>query len=113
MNKTDSLKKNQDVTLLFEAIFSLDSIEEYRRFFRDLMTEQEIETFASRFKAAVMLSNGVPYRDIAKQTGMSTATITRINNWLERGMDGYTTAIKNLVNAKKLFLNHPPHSHKS
>lgn len=106
MNKSDSLNKNPDITLLFEAIFSLDSIEEYRRFFRDLMTEQEIETFASRFKAAIMLSNGVPYRDIAKLTGMSTATITRINNWLERGMDGYSSVITKLKESKKLSHHH-------
>lgn len=94
-NGTESWK-NRDTKLLFEAVLGLESVSEAEAFFRDLMTPQEIETFAERFKVAVMLSKGVSYRDIYEKTGVSTATVTRVNQWLERGMGGYKLAISKL-----------------
>ncbi len=88
--------KNQDTNRLFGAILGLKSQNEAEAFFRDLMTEQEIQTFAERFKVAELLTQGVSYRDIYKQTKVSTATITRINQWLKRGMGGYKAAIARL-----------------
>lgn len=88
--------KNKDTKLLFEAILSLKSVSEAEGFFRDLMTPQEIETFSERFKVAVMLTKGVSYREIYDKTGVSTATVTRVNQWLERGMGGYKLAISRL-----------------
>lgn len=85
--------KTKDTDKLFEAILSLKSIDECERFFRDLMTLQEIETFAGRFKAARLLEQGVSYRDVYAQTGVSTATVTRVSQWLNNGMDGYKLAL--------------------
>ncbi|MBD3280191.1 hypothetical protein GF389_01540 [Candidatus Dojkabacteria bacterium] len=90
--------KTEDTDNLFKAVLSLGNIEECENFFRDLLTEQEIETFAARFKSALMLDKGISYRKISAETGMSTATVTRINNWLERGMGGYKLAIANFKN---------------
>lgn len=81
---------------LFEAIISLYSVDEMERFFRDLMTVPEIETFAQRFQVAELLSQGMSYRQISKETGASTTTVTRINDWLQRGCDGYKLAISRL-----------------
>jgi len=88
--------KNEDTTRLFRAVVELKTVNEAEMFFRDLMTPQEIETFAERFKVAELLTKGVSYREIYKQTKVSTATITRINQWLERGMGGYKMAISRL-----------------
>lgn len=88
--------KNEDTNKLFEAMLTLYSVEECERFFRDLMTIPEIGVFAQRFKVAFMLSKGLSYRQISKETGVSTTTITRINDWLERGCDGYKLAISRL-----------------
>jgi TrpR-related protein YerC/YecD len=92
--------KNKDTDNLFEAILSLYSVEEAEKFFRDLMTVPEIETFAQRFKVAQLLSRGLSYRQISRETGASTATVTRINDWLERGCDGYKLAISRLNSAE-------------
>jgi TrpR-related protein YerC/YecD len=97
--------KNEDTTRLFRAILSLKSQGEAEAFFRDLMTEQEIQTFEERFKVAELLTQGVSYRDIYKRTKVSTATVTRINQWLERGMGGYKLAITRL--------NSDSHHHKA
>ncbi len=96
MTKETENWKNKDTKVLFEAILSLKSVSEAEVFFRDLMTPQEIETFSERFKVAVLLTKGVAYREIYEKTGVSTATITRVNQWLERGMGGYKLAISRL-----------------
>ncbi|KKT30620.1 MAG: TrpR like protein, YerC/YecD [Candidatus Collierbacteria bacterium GW2011_GWC2_44_18] len=88
--------KNEDTDRLFRAVLSLKNEIEAEAFFRDLMTEQEIQTFAERLKVAELLVEKVSYREIYKRTKVSTATITRINQWLERGMGGYKLAISRL-----------------
>jgi len=93
--------KNKDTDRLFMAILSLNNLDEAERFFRDLMTPQEIETFSERFKVAELLTKGVSYREIYKQTKVSTATVTRINQWFERGMDGYKLVISRLESKGK------------
>lgn len=74
---------------LFEAILSLRSLDEAQRFFRDLCTLQEIETLTHRWQAARLLDQGLPYLEVAAQTGASTTTVTRVAQWLRRGEDGY------------------------
>lgn len=83
---------------LFSSILKLKTLDEARRFFRDLLTEQEIEEFASRWKVAQMLAENTPYSQIEKDTGMSSTTIARISKWLNEGMGGYGLLIKKLQN---------------
>ncbi len=87
---------NKSTDSLFNAILKLKSRDEAQRFFRDLLTEVEIEDFANRWKVAQMLSQNVSYSKIEKETGMSTTTIARISKWLNEGMNGYRLIIKRL-----------------
>lgn len=89
---------NTKTDKLFKAILNLENLDEARRFFRDLLTEQEIEEFASRWEVAQMLAQNIPYSQIEKDTGMSSTTIARISKWLNEGMDGYRLLIKKLQN---------------
>ncbi len=82
-----------DKEKLFEAMLSLESLEESKAFFRDLLTENEIEEFALRFKAACMLSDEIPYTTIQNETGLSSTTVARISKWLNSGMNGYKLII--------------------
>lgn len=86
---TSNTWKTQSVDELFEAILQLDTPEDAQRFFRDLLTEPELQEFSNRWKVARMLSKNVSYSEIEKQTGMSSTTIARINKWLQKGMGGY------------------------
>ncbi len=86
--------KTTDSQHLFETILGLNSLEETQNFFRDLLTEQEIVEFTNRWKVARMLTEGVSYADIEKETGMSSTTIARISKWLNNGMNGYKTQIE-------------------
>lgn len=88
--------KNKDVDALFEAILSLKTVEECYSFFEDACTIKEIIEIAQRLKAAKMLRNGVNYAEISKETGMSTATISRVNKCLEYGNGGYNIVLDRL-----------------
>ena len=85
---------NADVDALFEAVLSLETVEECYAFFEDACTIKEILDISQRLKAAKMLSAGANYADISRETGMSTATISRVSKCLEYGAGGYRLAIE-------------------
>lgn len=93
--------RNKDVDTLFEAILSLQTVEECYAFFEDACTIKEIIEISQRLKAAKMLRDGVNYAEISKETGMSTATISRVNKCLEYGNGGYNTALDRLEEKNK------------
>ena len=86
----------KEVDTLFEAILSLNTIEECYKFFEDACTIKEVLEIAQRLKAAKMLTDGVNYAVISKDTGMSTATISRVNRCLEYGGGGYAMILERL-----------------
>lgn len=87
--KMNSKIKNNETDFLFKAILQLESMEECYKFFEDLCTVQEIRAMSQRIAVAKMLSDGKVYSEIVKQTGASTATISRVNRSLEYGCDAY------------------------
>lgn len=87
---------NPQTNELFKAILSLKSAYEARKFFRDLLTEDELIEFGKRWQAAQMLDADVPYTTIVKKTGLSSRTIARISWWLEQGMGGYRLMLERL-----------------
>lgn len=86
----------KDVDNLFKAILSLESVDECYKFFEDALTVKEILDVAQRLKAAKMLKDGENYVVIGKETGMSTATISRVSKCLEYGMGGYDIVLDRL-----------------
>ena len=74
---------------LLDAILGLRTREEAERFFRDLCTLAEIEAMTHRWHAARLVDEGLPYHEVAKTTGASTTTVTRVAHWLKHGEDGY------------------------
>ena len=87
---------SKDTKALYKAILSLKTEEECKKFLRDLLTEKEIKEFTNRWKVARMLDKKVSYEKIAKETGMSSTTIARIQKWLTNGMGGYRLILKRL-----------------
>jgi TrpR-related protein YerC/YecD len=78
---------------LFEAIRSLEGTDEVERFLRDLCTLSELEAMAHRWEVVKLLDQGLPYQEIARRTGASTTTVTRVAHWLRHGEGGYRTAL--------------------
>lgn len=87
---------NKDLKELYEAILRLESADECKKFFRDLLTLSEINSMVERFKVVRMVSEGVSYREISKKTGSSTATITRVAHWLHHGKGGYKLVLEKM-----------------
>lgn len=90
--------QNEQIDKLFEAILSLDSIEECYRFFDDLCTINEIEAFGQRLMVAKMIHNKMTYQEIEKETGISAATISKISKSYMYGPKGYKMMIDKLEN---------------
>ena len=58
---------------LFEAILSLEDLDECYNFFEDLCTVSELKEMSRRMLAAKMLRENYIYSEIAAQTGLSFA----------------------------------------
>lgn len=91
-----AMTNKQDLKDLYEAVLKLQSFDECRKFFRDLCTLSEIISMVERFKVVKMVNKGVPYREISKKIGSSTATITRVAHWLHHGEGGYKLVLERL-----------------
>lgn len=78
---------------LARAILSLESVDDLQAFLRDICTLRELTELASRWQMAQLLDEGLPQREIAERVGASTATVTRVNQWLHHGTGGYRVAL--------------------
>jgi TrpR-related protein YerC/YecD len=85
-----------DASSLLDAIISLGDRDSAERLLRDLCTRRELEEIVSRWTVVRRLSAGDSYRVIREDTGVSTATVTRINDWLRNGSGGYGEALDRL-----------------
>ena len=91
---------DENTTALFEAILSLQSIEECEMFFQDICTIKEIQDISQRYEVARLLNSGKLYQEIAQLTGASTATISRVNKAIQYGEGGYTIALERTQDTK-------------
>lgn len=80
---------NKGLKELYEGVLKLKNVEECKKFFRDLCTIAELNSMAERLTVMKMIDQNIPYRQISKKTGSSTATITRVAHWLHHGKGGY------------------------
>lgn len=85
----DSWKKEPWFRSLVGAIATLKTEEEIAAFLRDIGTLSELQAWSERFEVAKQLAQGITYREIAKNTGASTTTVTRVGKFLENGEGGY------------------------
>ena len=81
---------------LFKGILTLTSTEDCYQFFSDLCTPFELQEMAQRMQAAKMLREGFIYSEIAERTGLSTATISRVNRSLRYSTNGYAKVLEAL-----------------
>ena len=93
--------KDERIDFLFEGILSLNSVEECYDFFEDLCTIAEIQEMSKRMHAAKMLYNISVYTEVSEQTGLSTATISRVNRCLKYGSDGYLSVLEKIEKKRR------------
>ena len=81
--------RTEQTDLLMKAVLELGSEEDAYRFFEDICTIAELKSIAQRLEVAELLRKKVTYQEIAKRTGASSATISRVNRALLYGAEGY------------------------
>ena len=85
---------NNDEEKLCEAILSIKTKEECKKFLYDLCTPTEIEEISSRWLIARLLNTKKSYREISSETGISTTTIGRVARFIKYGNNGYKTILE-------------------
>ena len=88
--------QTKSVEELCEAILTLKTEEECAAFLEDICTIKEIQDLSQRLEVAQMLSQGISYTTICKETGASTATISRVSRAYEYGAGGYKNILARL-----------------
>jgi TrpR-related protein YerC/YecD len=99
--------RSTDVDELIAALLRLDDADEAARFLRDLCTLGELRDLAQRWAVVRRLDAGEHYASISRETGASTATITRIASWLNHGEGGYRAALARLATAREAGIPYP------
>ena len=98
MNKLPKKPRNEK---MYEAILSLQNLDECMRFFDDLCTVTELMAMEQRYQVASCLDKGMIYNDILAETGASSATISRVNRSLQYGRGGYDIVFSRLEESEK------------
>ena len=86
---------------LFDAILLLKDREECYAFFEDLCTITELQAMSQRFHVARLLRQGFVYNDVGRQSGASSATISRVNRCLQHGAGGYPMILERMEDMEK------------
>ncbi len=94
-------KETESKDFLFKCILSLESAEECYDFFGDLCTAKEIEEMSRRISAAKLLYEDHVYTEVKDQTGLSTATISRVSRCLQDSDDGYIRVLKRVCEGEE------------
>lgn len=84
---------DEDTKRLIKVLSLLKNEKDIDNFMQDLCTIKEIKDMSKRLLCAIKLSNGEIYQDIIKDTGISSATLSRINQCIKYGNGGYKKAI--------------------
>lgn len=88
---------NESTEKFFNAILHLESVDECKRFFEDICTIKELQDMSQRLEVAFLLNDGKSYQEVLAKTGVSTATISRVNKCLNYGSGGYKEAIDKFI----------------
>jgi len=97
MNKLLKKPRNDK---LYEAILSLNTVDECKQFLEDLCSISEIMAMEQRYQVASCLHKGMIYNDILAATGASSATISRVNRSLQYGKGGYDLVFSRVGDSK-------------
>ena len=81
-------RKKERVIALYEHIVEIRTVDECQRFFEDLCAPTELQAIEQRFSVARMLHEGRGYAEILKESGASSATVSRVNRALNYSTGG-------------------------
>ena len=88
-DQTETPWRTPAVEQLADALVAIDSRDEMLAFLRDVCSFSELAALSQRLEVARLVDRGIPYAEIARQLGASTATVTRVAHWVRHGEGGY------------------------
>lgn len=92
--RPDMNQQNERCTDLYEAILRLENLDECIRFFDDLCAVTELRTMEQRYAVAGCLLQGKVYSEIRRETGASSATVSRVNRMLNYGTGSVAESVR-------------------
>lgn len=92
--RSDTEESSERLNELVTALAGIRNEDVMRRFLRDLCTVAELDAMGQRLQVASFVEQAVPYTEISRRTGASTATVTRVAHWLRYGEGGYQEVLK-------------------
>ncbi len=90
----DSWRKEPWFKALAQSLLMNKTEEDMGNFLRDIATLSELQAWSERLEVAKQLARGLTYREVAKNTGASTTTVTRVAKFLENGEGGYRKVLR-------------------
>lgn len=90
----DPNSKMKYLDLLWTSIAQLETREEVKQFFKDLLSEGEAIMLARRIEIAKRLLERESYGQIGSELRVGADTIAKVQNWLISGFGGYEKAVK-------------------
>lgn len=79
---------------LMERLAVLSDEAECELFLQDLCTYAEIENMAQRLYSAKLILEGKTYTQVAEETQISSATLSRVSRCVKHGQGGYQAVIE-------------------
>lgn len=92
--RADTPEKDARSLALYQAILRLNDLDECIRFFDDLCAVTELRTLEQRYDVAGCLLSGKVYSEIRKETGASSATVSRVNRMLNYGTGSIAASVR-------------------
>lgn len=94
MRKITADNRDPRSLALYQAILRLDNMEDCIRFFEDLCAVTELRTLEQRYDVAGCLLQGKVYAEIRRETGASSATVSRVNRMLNYGNGSVAASVR-------------------
>lgn len=81
----------------YQTVADITKPQMVEEFFGDILTDTERTILAKRLAIASYLKNNKPYRVIKNELQVSSATISTVQRWLEKGGNGLNRVLENLA----------------
>ena len=89
----ENLLETASAESFFKTLAEIQNANDIKKFMRDICTISELKNMIERLDVAKRVQKKQPYRKITGETGVSSATITRVAHWLKYGEGGYQIAL--------------------
>lgn len=112
MDNISEKKRVQIIGELYDALARIKNRKEARAVFRDLFTVPEIAMMSRRIQIAFMLLEGYTFEDTSNMLSVSSTTVHRIKEKLERHGEGFKIMYQNFRKIQdKRWKKHKPTRH--